>query len=69
MKTKYFILSLFFLFLGLSTQAQTYNINQSQTISVTTAYVDNITSMIWNVTGNETNKPLLVTYNIGTEYK
>ena len=69
MKTKYIIISLFFLFYGLCTQAQTYSIDQSQTISVTTAYVNNITSMIWNVTGTVTNKPLLITYNIGTEYR
>ena len=69
MQTKYIIISLFFLFYGLCTQAQTYSIDQSQTISVTTAYVNNITSMIWNVTGTVTNKPLLITYNIGTEYR
>lgn len=66
MKTKYSIISLLFSFLCLTMQAQTYNIDQTQPISVTTAYVNNV-SMAWNVNSTVTNKPLLINYNIGTE--
>lgn len=65
MKTKYSIISLLLSFFCLTMQAQ---IDQTQTISVTTAYVDNV-SMTWYVNGTVTNKPLLVNYNIGTEYR
>jgi len=68
MNTKYIIISLLFSLFSLFLQAQTYTIGQTETISVTTAYVDNV-SMTWNVTGTVLNKPLLVNYNIATEYK
>ena len=66
MKTKYIIIFLFFLFFGLCTQAQTYTIDQTQTISVTTAYVNNA-YMTWNIVSTVTDKPLKITYSISTE--
>jgi len=66
MKTKYTILTLLFSFFCLTMQAQTFNYNETNTILVSTAYVNNA-SMTWNVTSSVSNKPLLITYSIGTE--
>ena len=68
MKTKYSIISLLFSFYCLTFQAQTKYISSSDAILVTTEYGDNVL-MTWYVNGTETDKPLLVKYNIGTEYK
>ncbi|HLP04163.1 MAG TPA: hypothetical protein VK152_01920 [Paludibacter sp.] len=67
MKAKYIILSLFLSFSCLAMHAQA-PLNENDAISVTTAYVDQV-SMAWYVNSTVTNKPLLINYNIGTEYR
>lgn len=53
--------------LSLTIHAQT-PISSTQTISVTTGYTDYL-SMSWDVTGTDLTKPLIVNYNIATEYR
>lgn len=67
MKTKYIILSaLLSIFYLQSFAANTYTINQNNVISLTSGYVDNMNET-WNVVSTVTNKPLIITYNMGTE--
>ncbi|MDD3077752.1 MAG: hypothetical protein PHH37_01440 [Paludibacter sp.] len=46
--------------------AATYTINQNDIISLTTGYVNSMTE-IWEVVSTVTDKPLKITYSIGTE--
>jgi hypothetical protein len=62
------LLTVFIIFITFTINAQTTTIASTDLISVTTAYVDNV-SMTWYVNGGISNKPLLVNYNIGTEYR
>ena len=69
MKTKYTTILLILLTVfSLALQAGTYTINQTQTISWTTQYVDNCNDT-WNVVSTATDKPLKITYTTGTEYE
>ena len=61
------LLIILFFVIKTSLFAQTNTINETQTISVTSGYTDNI-SMTWNIQSSEINKPLIVKYSIGTEY-
>ena len=66
MKTTYVLISLLVSFCYLPLHAGTYTIDQNQTISLTTGYIDNM-SETWNIVSTTADKPLKITYNIGTE--
>lgn len=66
MKTKYIFLILFLSVFFLHLTAGTYNVNENHIISLTTGYVDNMNET-WNVTSTVTDRPLKITYSIGTE--
>jgi hypothetical protein len=50
----------------LSVNATVYNINENNSISVTTGYINNMED-VWNVSGTISNRPLAVYYSISTE--
>lgn len=67
MKTKYILISLFISVFNLTViNAATYSVDQNFTISVTTGYV-NYMNETWNVVSTVTDKPLIISYTIGTE--
>ena len=67
MKSKYILIaSLILIFCSAIKAANTYTINQNFTISLTTGYVNNM-SETWNVVSTETDKPIIISYTIGTE--
>lgn len=55
-----------FVVFGFRLNATVYNISASNTISVTSGYINNMED-VWNVTGSITNKPLAVHYTINIE--
>lgn len=65
MKTNY-ILTLFFFVAAFHISAQTNTIDQNQTITLTSGYVNSM-SATWNVVSTVTDKPLVINYTIGTE--
>lgn len=65
MKSNYLFIGLF-LFLSPVLTAANYTINQNQTISVTTGYVNSMFDT-WDIVSTVSNKPLVVNYTIGTE--
>jgi len=67
MKTKYIIIALLISIFNMTLgAANTYTVDQNYTISLTTGYVNNMNET-WNVVSTVTDKPLLITYSIGTE--
>ena len=65
MKSNNLFISLLFLLSPVLTAAN-YTINQNQSISLSTGYVNNM-SETWDVVSTVSNKPLIVNYTIGTE--
>ena len=69
MKAKHIFCTLLFSFYCLTSQAMIIKtIKETDVISVTTEYVDQV-AMRWDVISTEPNKPLIINYNIGTEYR
>ncbi len=67
MRTKHLIIiSALILFFTFKAWAGTYTVDQNYTISITSNYTNNM-SETWNVVSTETDKPILITYKIGTE--
>jgi hypothetical protein len=66
MKTKSLLTALVSILCIGFTHAATYTINQNQTISLTTGYVNNVND-VWNVISTVSNKPIFITYSIATE--
>lgn len=66
MKTKYILLLTLISFVSILAGATTYSVDQNYTISVTSGYVNSMFET-WNVVSTVTDKPLLISYSIGTE--
>ena len=66
MKTRYILIPILIYFFYLPLQAATYNIDQTQTISLTTGYINSMNET-WNIVSTVTDKPLRITYNTSTE--
>ncbi len=67
MKTKYTFIALMISIFSLTLEAaNTFTIDQNYTISLTTGYVNSM-SETWNVVSTVTDKPIIITYSIGTE--
>ena len=62
----FFRVVLSLLILSINASATVYNINENNTISVTSGYINNMED-VWNITGTITNRPLAVYYSISTE--
>jgi hypothetical protein len=67
MKTIYILIAFFISIFNMTLEAaNSYTVNQNNTISLTTGYVDNMNET-WNVVSTVTDKPLVISYTIGTE--
>ncbi len=67
MKTKNILTILLISIFSLTLEAaNTYTIDQNYTISLTSGYVNGM-SETWNVVSTVTDKPIIITYSIGTE--
>ncbi len=65
-KSKYIIFTILFSIFHTGLFATTRTISQSDVITLTSGYIDNMNE-VWNVSGPVTNKALVITYSIGTE--
>ena len=66
MKTKYILITILIYFFYLPLQAAIYTIDQTQTISLTTGYINGMNET-WNIVSTVADKPLKITYTTSTE--